>query len=220
MSKRKQKKGKQRSWTLEEVGSGCELFYASHKRYPTATEFDEYDFLPSSRTIQRKFGGLVQLRSELKLKGQIDFTKGEYSSKRAHMISKRAHILEKEIYEYLVSIFGRKFVHREYFFMDDKRARTDFFVYFTSGNFAIDIFYPANRHNLIGCLNSKIRTYSSQIMLQYPIIFLQMNNDISDDEVINILKQKKNKLHINQHLMTFNQLKSFCKNKNRLHVNK
>lgn len=215
---REQRFGKQRKWTLKDIQKGLDTFYKKEGRYPTATEFDAFKFLPSSRTIQRSFGGLVNLRRELKLKGQIDFTKGAHSSQRAKYINVRAHTLEKIVYDYLVKIFGKEFVHREHFFSDDKRTRTDFFIYCQDGNFSVDVFHPANRYNLIGCLNSKLRTYGKDIMLQYPVIFLQMNEAISRGDILSVLERKKVKLHKYQSVMTFDQFKNFCKAKTRLRV--
>ena len=119
----------------------------------------------------------------------------------------------KEVYDYLINIFGIEFVHREFFFTDDRRTRTDFFIYCKNGDFSVDVFYPSDKHNFIGCLNSKMHTYASETMLQYPVIFLQMNNDINQEEIENILKRKKNKLLKYQSVMNLKEFKKFCSQK-------
>ena len=200
-------------WTLEKVREGFNLFFKEHNRYPTSHEIDSFKFLPSSRQIQRRFGGLVETRQKLKLNGPEDFTKGAYSSKRAGVINKRAHELEKEVYTYLSKLFGKEFVHREFFFTDDRRTRSDFFVYCKNGNFLIDVFYPKDIYNLIGCLNSKMRTYSNKISEEYPILFLMMNENITEGDIEKILKNKKNKLLGNQRVLTYKGLKEFCSGK-------
>ncbi len=200
-------------WTIEKIDEGFKKFNIEHGHYPTSLEIDQYPDLPSSKQIQRRFGGLPNLRRELKLPGPEDYTKGEYSSERARVIGKRAHQLEKKVYDYLTAHFGVPFVHREYFFMDDRRTRTDFFVYHKNGNFSVDVFFPKDRRCLTGCLNSKMRTYSSAAMLQYPVIFLMMNDDISEEEVREILEQKTKKLREYQKVMTFGELKKFCEDK-------
>ncbi len=200
-------------WTIEKIAEGFEKFNAEHGRYPTSFEIDQYPDLPSSRQIQRQYGGLPNLRGQLKLSGPQDFTKGEYSSLRAKTIGKRAHQLEKKIYDYLVEHFGVPFVHREYFFVDDRRSRTDFFIYHKNGNFSVDVFFPKDKRNLTGCLNSKMRTYSHGAMIQYPVIFLMMNEEISKEEVMEILSQKRNKLKSFQIVMTYAELVQFCKSK-------
>ncbi len=210
MSLRIQKLGSQGSWTIEELSAGLQKFFEENKKYPTATEVDIYKFLPSARSIERKFGGLVALRKKLKLNSQSDFRNGKHSSNRAYLINKRAHSTESVVYEYLLKRFGKEFVHREYLFIDDKRTRADFFVYDKNGGFCVDVFYPSNRHNLAGCLNSKLDKYLSEYMMQYPVIFLQMNNEISQGILDDLIKNKTKSLTKGQKLMSWESFKSFC----------
>jgi len=216
---RTQKGGKQKGWTIEQLSGGLQLFYKKYGHYPTSKEVDAFEFLPSSRSIQRRFGGMVELRKTLKLGGQDDYTKGAHSSLRAEKINKRAHEMEQEVYDFLIAGFGIEFVHREYFFTDDHRTRMDFFVYYKGGGFSVDVFYPEDRHNLIGCLNSKLKKYNDNLLLEYPVIFLQMNDSIKEEEIQNILDNKKNKLKKYQSLMCFNQFRQFCapKKPNKIH---
>ena len=210
--KRSTKSGKQKPWTTNDLRDGFMEYYKMHNKYPTSQDVDVFEFLPSSRSIQRRFGGLMELRKQLDL-GECDFRSGEYSSKRAKKVNKRAHETEKKVYEHLVNIFGIEFVHREYFFADDKRTRTDFFIYCKDEQFSVDVFFSENRHSFIGCLNSKMRTYDGIGMLQYPVIFLQMNQNIEKDEINSIVNNKKNKLHPYQQVMTFDEFKKFCTTK-------
>jgi len=213
MALRTQKIGKQKRWSLKDIQNGLEEFHKESGRYPTSQEFDTYPHLPSSRQIQRRFGGLVALRNELGLLGQKDFTRGAHSKKRARAINKRSHLIEQEVYGYLIERFGVEFVHREHFFTDDKRTRSDFLVYHKDGAFSVDVFHPANRHNLIGCLNTKLRKYKDDLMLQYPVIFLQMNSDISEKETNGVVSRKKRRLKKYQRLMGYNSFKKFCEEK-------
>ncbi|MEA1929430.1 MAG: hypothetical protein U9M92_00875 [Patescibacteria group bacterium] len=192
-------------WTIEKIRKGFEKFHKEQARYPTAHELDNYSHLPSSRQIQRKYGGLPELRKTLKLSGPHDFTKGPYSSERTRKINSRGHKCEQEVHKYLENKFGREFVHREYFFTDDRRTRTDFFVFYKGGNFSVDVFYPKDQKNLAGCLNSKMRAHKAKIMIKYPVIFLMMNNDINEEEIEDIVLRKKNALQRNQRVMTLHQ---------------
>lgn len=212
--------GRQKKWLFEEIKEGFKNFYKINKRYPTSYEIDKFEFLPSSKSIQRRFGGLVELRKSLNLEDINDFRIGEYSSQRAKKINERAHKVEKLVYDYLINVFGKEFVHREFFFTDDKRTRTDFFIYDKNQNFAVDFFYPNNRRNFIGCLNSKMRIYNKGIMLQYPVIFLQMNDNLSKDEIQDSLKRKKNKLYKYQNVMNFEEFKEFCSKRKALRIKK
>ncbi|OGF68851.1 hypothetical protein A3H65_03680 [Candidatus Giovannonibacteria bacterium RIFCSPLOWO2_02_FULL_45_14] len=218
MNLRRQKMGNQKSWTLEELAAGLGHFYKEHGRYPTATEVDTFPYLPSARSIERSFGGLVSLRQQLNLKTQLDFRSGAHSSERAHKINKRGHETEQIVYEFLKKIFGKEFVHREYFFTDDRRTRADFFVYDTKQGFCTDVFYPNNRRNLIGCLNHKLNKYRSEYMRQYPVIFLQMNNTISQEILDKLLSKKKKALLNGQYLMSWDTFQNFCKTKRPLKI--
>jgi len=214
MAQKRQRRGGQILWNIEDLSDGMRLFYERYNHYPTSQEVDAFEFLPSARSIQRRFGGLIELRQTLGLGGQIDYTKGAHSSDRAKKIGKRSHELEKEAYDFLTGIFGVEFIHREYFFTDDRRTRADFLVYYDGGGFSVDVFYPKNRHNLIGCLNSKLRKYANNLMLQYPVIFVQMNKNITREEVEDILSKKKNKLKNYQSVMCYEGFKDFCHTKN------
>jgi hypothetical protein len=210
-SLRAQKPGNQKPWKLEELKAGLENFFKKNGRYPTATEVDEYQYLPSSKSIQRAFGGLVSLRQKLGLDGQSDFRSGEHSRVRAIKINQRAGKTEKGVHDYLIDIFGKEFVHREFFFTDDRRTRSDFFIYDSRNGFCVDVFYPNDRRNLIGCLNSKLQKYKTDEMKQYPIIFLQMNPEIGREVIESVLGSKIKKIGQGQHLMTWGMFEDFCK---------
>ena len=51
-------------WTKENILNGLRKFFDDTGRYPTATEIDQNEYLPSSRQIQRAFGGLRNLRKD------------------------------------------------------------------------------------------------------------------------------------------------------------
>ncbi len=215
---RAQKYGNQKPWKLEELQAGLENFYAKNGRYPTAPEVDASSYLPSARTIERSFGGLVALRKALGLDTQSDFREGAYSSKRASLIGKRAHRVEQEVHVFLEERFGKQFVHREYFFLDDKRTRADFFVYDKANGFCVDIFYPSNRRNLIGCLNSKLAKYQGPQMNQYPVIFLQMNKDLDQDLLDKVIGNKKKKLLPGHSLLSWSSFRQFCSTREPLKI--
>lgn len=209
-SLRIQKSGGQRPWKIEELRAGLEDFYTKNGRYPTVPEVDAHPYLPSARSIERSFGGLIELRKKLSLDTQSDLREGAHSSARAYKINARAHGVEKDVYSFLKEHFGKQFVHREYFFIDDKRTRADFFVYDTSSGFCVDVFYPSDRRNLIGCLNSKLSKYQGPQMNQYPVIFLQMNDELDQELLDAVLKNKKNKLQSGHMLLAWSSFTEFC----------
>ena len=212
------KQGKQKPWTINELKAGFELFYADYSRYPTAAEIDNFKYLPSVRSIERRFGGLVELRNTLKLNTQSDLRIGNHRSNLSFKISARGHKYEQEVHEYLVKRFGNDSVHCEYSFTDDKRTQSDFFVHDAQKGFCVDVLYSANRRNLAGCLNSKQKKYKTESMRQYPVIFLQMNKELKQNILDALLKNKKNNLPIGQYLMTIDTFKIFCESRNPLSV--
>ncbi|OHA59279.1 MAG: hypothetical protein A2370_01885 [Candidatus Vogelbacteria bacterium RIFOXYB1_FULL_42_16] len=220
MTLRIQKSKHKEPWTIEELSAGLEKFFSDNGHYPTAPEVDRYQYLPSARSIERRFGGMIQLRQTLKLGGQIDFRSGQHSADRAHLISERGHSTEKIVYDFLVERFGKEFVHREYFFVDDKRTRADFFVYDKNGGFCVDVFYPGSKRNLQGCLNSKLDKYASEYMRQYPVIFLQMNKEITQGILDILVKNKRKILGNGQHLMAWESFTKFCHGRKRLSLGK
>lgn len=222
MELRKQKKiGNKRDsqWTIKEIEAGLRQFYKDNNRYPTATEIDTYEYLPSSRTLERSFGGIVEIRKNLNLGEEHDFRRGSHSSKRAHIINKRSNKLEQQVYEFLIKNFNKEFVHREYLFTDDARTRADFFVYDNENGFCVDVFYPGSIRNLSVCLNIKINKYKhSGSLLNLPVIFLQMNEDIQQDNIDKLIIRKKNPMPKEQIIMCWNEFQEFCKNKKSLKV--
>jgi len=212
---KREKNTKKITWTLEKIISGLELFYSQNKRYPTATEVDKFNMLPSSRTIERSFGGLPNLRKKLKNVDQLDFRMGKHSSQRALKINARAQKTEEVVYTYLVKRFGRQFVHREYFFTDDARTRADFFIYDKQGNFCVDVFYASNIRNVTGCINIKQKKYQ-KITETHPVIFLHMNKDIDQESLNQLMGNKKNKLTPNQVLIGWDRFLEYCDNRDPL----
>ena len=207
------------TWPLERIQEGLTRFYKEHGRYPTASEFDSYEHLPRAKTAERRFGGLIELRKQLKLGEESDLRTGSHSSHRAHLINTRAHEQERIVYEYLTKRFGKEFVHREYFFTDDHRTRADFFVYDKAAGFCVDVFYPASLRNLIGCLNIKLTKYgATTALLPYPIVFLQMNREIDQPTLDAFVRRKKRGIPKGQHLMEWESFQTFCSSRRPLKV--
>lgn len=186
---------------------GFDLFYSEHGKYPTATEVDSCAYLPSSRQIQRNFGGMVFLRQQFGLQHE-DFTKGQYGSKRARTIYKRSQTIKKEIYDFLVERFGKQSVHQDYLFTDDGRSRADFFVARQPNPFLLKVFYPKDRRSLIGCLNRRIIPPKDKTGI--PFIFLMMNHELTEDVLAGLLSNKKQKMPPGQFVFTFKRFKAFC----------
>jgi hypothetical protein len=167
-----------RIWTREKIQIGFKRFVSEHGRLPTSFEIDDMPDLPSSRQIQRAFGGLPKIREELGY-GEINFTKGSLRDAYEHGIKglKSEQDLEME----LVSQFGELFVHIEKRFGSHKN-RVDFMVFTPEGNFGIDIFYSDHPRAMINALNIKIPHYE-EFPIDIPLYFVCSNPVFTDDSI-------------------------------------
>ena len=97
-------------WTLEKVKEGFGRFYNINGRYPVAYDVDDCDFLPSSRQIQRSFGGLVNLRKELGLEVE-NYGQGKERSNLVSGFNIRGRQYENILFCLLKEHFDEKFIH-------------------------------------------------------------------------------------------------------------
>jgi len=191
-------------WDLNKIRYGLEEFYKLNKRYPLALEIDRYPLLPSSRQVQRKFGGLKELRRFLGLPEEdLDYTKGKIRSNVAKIIGERGKNFEKEIYALLVTKFGEIFVHQQKPF-NNYKSRADFFIYAKDYKFGIDVFYPKDLHSFVCCVNIKEKTYTNH---DFDMIFLSINPDINQS-LINKFINRRRKITSHK-VMDFDEFKKY-----------
>jgi hypothetical protein len=178
---RKNSPGYQDSWTEEEVRAGLRHFYELHRRYPTAHEIDDFEYLPSSRSIQRSFGGLVALRGKL-MPGEVsNFTSGEYRRSKAREADLRARGYEEEFYKFLTANFFEIAIH-EHRIIRPGGIASDFFVYLTElSGIVIDLFYAQDIRSLANIVNIKLKRYEA---LPYPTYFVLVGNPTIGDDLI------------------------------------
>lgn len=188
-------------WTIEKIREGFEKFHHEHGRLPIAPEIDRLDYLPSSRQIQRAFGGLEKLRSVLGYE-ETNFGKGKYRSQIAFRTNKKGREVELELEKILREKFNEVFVHTERIF-DNSKNRVDFYIYSPSGNFGIDVFYTDTLRDLQNNINIKIDKY-----LNFPHqLFLVVANSKFLQEQLNLYsRDKKKKLPSNVLILTMETL--------------
>ncbi len=159
-------------WTKENILAGLQKFYEEKGRYPVSYEVDEYEYLPSSKQIQRRFGGLIKLRNELGFEIS-NFSSGLARSTQATKIGVRGSLAEREVESILINHLGDYFVHVEkplykYFkknldISKKYKLRADFFIYAVDYKACIDVFFQEmlklckelltlRRKNILGCL--------------------------------------------------------------------
>lgn len=174
-------------WNLENLKEGFERFKIEHGRLPIAPEIDKLDYLPSSRQIQRRFGGLEQLRKILGYE-DIHFGKGTFRSQIATRTGIRGRAAELALEKILRQKFGEVFVHTERIF-DDSKNRVDFYIYTPDGNFGIDVFYTETMKDLHKNINLKIGKY-----MKFPHkLFFVIGNDAFSQQDLDTYTTKKRK---------------------------
>lgn len=202
-------------WTTEKIKNGFEKFFKEFGKYPTVLEIDKYLSLPSSRQLQRRWpGGVRYLREELGL-DITDFTKGETRSITATSIGERGKDKEREIQKILIEHFGEICVHEQKPY-SDYSGRFDFVVYTKNKKFAVDTFFPVHRNSLTGCINSKQKLYKN---IDFEIILLQMNENISQEYMDKLLNSKKNPLPKNIKVLNLKNFLDYIKTIESLKIN-
>jgi hypothetical protein len=160
-------------WTLEQIRAGFAKFYQEYKRYPTALEIDAYEFLPSSRSLQRSYGGLVSIRQRLFPNEIHNFTTGEYRSKVASSTYRRAQDYEETFYDKLCEHFEPIAIH-EHKVVRPGRVTSDFYIYHDDNSgVCLDLFYAKDMFSVAGVINIKIRRYA---VLQCPVVFVLLHD--------------------------------------------
>jgi hypothetical protein len=194
---KKKKVGGAEAWTLEEIRKGILYFFKIHSRYPTAHDFDQFEFLPSARTIQRAFGGLEKIRNELNIGDVKNFTKGEYRSNIAKKTHSKAMLYEEEFYNFLISRLDEIKVH-EHKIIRPGNICCDFFIYrkhTSEGGIVIDIFYAQDILSLGSVIRIKGKRY---LNLPFKVFFVLVGNkDIKQNDIDNLILNKQNALSEN-----------------------
>jgi hypothetical protein len=184
-------------WTKERLKEGFERFISENGHLPTAPEVDQTNYLPSSRAIQKRFGGLQKLRADLDYE-DVHFGRRSFRSAIASNVNRRGRSSEIELEFALTKIFGEVFVHTEKIYGSGKN-RVDFYVYSPDDNFGADVFYPNTFRSLQSNLNIKMMKYQD---FPCDLYFVVANNDIDQTSLDLFVSTKKNPLSDNMKLLT------------------
>ncbi|HEX8974865.1 MAG TPA: hypothetical protein VF817_05315 [Patescibacteria group bacterium] len=182
---------KPKQWTLEKVKEGFEKFLQINGRYPAAYDIDDCEFLPSSRQIQRIFGGLVNLRKTFSLPIE-NYTKGQEGSEKAIRINETGKRCELLIFELLKDRFDEKFVHIEKPLDRAYKNRYDFYVYAKPFNFAVDVFSTDDSRSLVNIMNLKAKKYQRSINHKEKLYFVCFEDNLDWKRVEKWLANRKN----------------------------
>lgn len=193
---------------LHKIKIGFDLFFKENGRLPTSPEIDELNYLPSSRQIQRKFGGLEKLRSDLGYK-DVHFGKGKFRSAIAKNSNVKGRESEIKLEKILTDIFHEVFVHTEKIF-DLSKSRLDYYIYSPSGDFGIDIFQTGTIKDLQKNVNVKVSKYKN---FSKELYFVVDNSFFSQKDLDQSSNSKRDLLPKNVKLVNIDTLLSILKNK-------
>lgn len=181
-------------WTREIVETGFKKFVAEFGRLPTVIEIDKLEYLPSSRQIQRKFGGVQTFRQSMGYE-MISYTRGSIRSEVARNLNNKGRSYELDLQNFLVEIYGEIFVHNEKALigLDHVTSRNtvnfDFYIYSLSGNFGVDVFHCKDRHSLVGSIIHKQEIYKDFDFTTYLVLY---SDQFFQDDINLILNKKIN----------------------------
>jgi hypothetical protein len=191
--------------TLENLRNGLERFNKEHGHYPTAEEVDNCPYLPSSRWIQYKFGGLKQLRNIFGF-NDLDYRTGSHRQARIKEFLQLALNSEKATKEFLDKRYGEICVHEGKRY-GDGRNRVDFFVY-AKENFAVEVFNTYSIRNLAKNLNIKLHKFSD---FPFRLYFVVTGGDFTQELIDALISNKKDlPLLPNMKCLTVEEFKIEC----------
>lgn len=190
--------GRQTAWSRDEILEGVKLFIDDHGRFPMSHEMDKFEYLPSARSIQRNFGGLIELKKELGITDE--YHRGQARSKISAAIGLRGLNIEDEMRNQLVARFGQVAVHCQPR-IEGSKERLDFIVYHKAGHFGVDVFFADSIESLQGSVNikqAKYKHFTGQL-------YFVSAGDFSDAQLKAVKESKKNKLTLHIKLVTTNE---------------
>jgi hypothetical protein len=187
-------------WTEGNLRDGFQYFFDLNGHYPTAYEIDSFEYLPSSRSIQRAFGGLVNIRKQLNLNAPKNYARGKTRKLLALEMDSRARSYEEEFYNYLISKIPEIRVH-EHKVIRPGNVSSDFFIYTDDKNgIVLDLFYSSNLKNVSKIIQNKQFKYAP---LPFQTYFIIVGNDaIRQEDVDNLIKNRKIPLSSNIQVFT------------------
>ena len=189
-------------WSFDQIKQGLEKFKIDNGRLPSALEIDKLDYLPSSRQIQRKYGGLMSLRQNLGYSAD-DFDRSTMA-RESGLIGING---EKAVEKMLIKHFGDICVHREKPWGDGKN-RLDFYVYSPNGNFGVEVISSKHKNSLVSNLNIKFPKYET---FGGKIYLIVIQTTLSLDEIDIIISRKKIPQPLNMQIVTFSGFEDIIK---------
>lgn len=154
-----------------------------------------------ARMMQRKMGGIVAFRKQHNL-GYADYTKGSYRRKVYKTLETERFKTDDTLLAVLSEKYSRVNVHRNYPLYGDSRNRSNFCVFLPNDKtFIVEYLFPKDLYSFKGCLALKYKKFKDY---KYsPIIFVNMNPKVSQEEMTASIANKKVPLEPNMSVISF-----------------
>lgn len=180
--------------TKDDCLNAMDQFKAIHGHYPSSIELDKSDFLPSAKTVQRKFGGLKKLKQELGIDEPVLRQKLDINNFHSKV----------DIMTILSKKYQPEAIQR---FPDELNVELKINVNKSvSNNIAhnityIDFLYPSDKKSFIGCVNAKQNKLG--FFEEGRILLIVMNKHISQKDIDTFMETKKNKMPDNIKVLAY-----------------
>lgn len=174
---------------------------------PTAQEIDRCPYTPSSRQIQRRFGGLKDLRQSAGF-AVFDHTSGATRAQKAHRINQRSNEYHQQVINRLFEkhhnpVTSQTSVVREYAYQQwlpdagyYKNIACDVAVIDGAQSHItlIDFFFPQDSYSFGGCVrqkHAKLRRYPVSLFgYDHTVLFVCMNPAFDESYIAKIYQQR------------------------------
>lgn len=195
-------------WDEKKIIDGFKRFNDENGHYPTAPEIDRCDYLPSSRQLQRIYGGLIQFRTKAGLSEQdLNYGKGQFRSNIGRVSGIVSIAAENTMHNFLTNIYGEICVHEQKKYGEGKNT-VDFYIYGETRNFGVEVFNTYSLRDLANHLNIKLKKYYDFTNELYFVVF---GGEFKQEDIDkHILRKRQLPLLTNMKCMTYEVFKERC----------
>lgn len=190
-----------KTYTQQEIINGLLQLTKELAHEPTAHEIDVCTYLPTSRQIQRRYGGLPAIRQAAGLT-ITDHTRGKTRTIMANFVNDRANkyhleyvnkmITKHHDYENLSTLVVREYAYQQWIPSEGyyKNIASDVAIVDSKTKHVtlFDFFYPKDKYSFSGCVRmkrSKLRKHPVSLSPGYThkVVFVCMNTLFTQEEI-------------------------------------
>jgi hypothetical protein len=167
--------------TIQDYQNAFNKFKNENGRFPTVIDMNKSQYLPTSKTIQRKFGSIAVLREMIGLEGlNLDMRNGEQRVSLITQQYNQGFKVSDILYEEALKYYKEEQLPRYQPYLDKKKniSRSDFGVYDGDRHFYVDSFVPGHIESFLNSIiakGKKFRKYGVEEEIYLVIGNMEMN---------------------------------------------